>query len=140
MAVSTFNQIKAVFFTLALGSTRLFADGEAAAAAPGQPTLSPFIPLIIIFGIFYFLILRPQQKKTKEHQKYLTQLKKGEMVITNAGMIGTIKSVSDKFVTLEVDKDVCIKMLKSQVLESAESLKETGKDTKKKSLATQTQG
>lgn len=110
----------------------------AEAAPQAQPTLSPFIPLIIIFGIFYFLILRPQQKKTKEHQRFITELKKGEMVVTQAGIIGTVKTVSDRFVTLEVDRGVCLKMLKTQVLESAGALKET-KDTKKAALAPQTQ-
>ena len=106
-------------------------------AAPA-PAVTPFIPLMIIFGIFYFLILRPQQKKAKLHEKYLTELKKGEMVITNAGIIGTIKLISEKFVTLEVDKGVCLKILKSQIMESADSLKESKEPKKNGSLSAQT--
>lgn len=89
--------------------------------------LSPFIPLILIFGIFYFLILRPQQKKMKLQQQFLTELKKGDMVITNAGIIGTIRTLSEKFVTLEVDEGVCLKIVRSQVLESANTLKDDPK-------------
>ena len=112
------SQLMMVELAIADGAT-----GGAAAAGP-HDAFKPFLPLIIIFGIFYFLILRPQQKKTKEHQKFVTELKRGEMVVTNSGIIGTIKNISDKFITLEVDQGVCIKMLKTQVLESANALKD----------------
>lgn len=98
--------------------------------------ISPMIPLVIIFAIFYFLILRPQQKKNKQHQKFLTELKRGEMVVTNSGIIGTIKNISDRFITLEIDQGVCMKILKGQILESANNLKETKKEG---SAATQPQ-
>ena len=109
-----------------------------AAAGAGQGGLTPFIPLLIIFGIFYFLILRPQQKKQKEHQTFLTGLKKGDMVITNAGIIGTIRTLNDKFVTVEVDEGVCLKILRGQIAENAANLnKEESKP--KGSLLSQTQ-
>lgn len=92
-----------------------------------QGGLSPFIPMIVIFGIIYFLILRPQQKKMKLQQQFLTELKKGDMVITNAGIIGTIRTLSEKFVTLEVDEGVCLKIVRSQILESANVLKDDPK-------------
>ena len=116
-----------------------FALAEAAPAASQSPGMSPFIPLIIIFAIFYFLILRPQQKKNKQHKKFVTELKRGEMVVTNAGIIGTIKNVSEKFVTLEVDRDVCIKILKNQISESANALKDTKETKKTNSTAAQRQ-
>jgi len=94
-----------------------------AEAAPGaQGGVTPFIPLILIFGIFYFLILRPQQKKQKEQQVFLSNLKRGDMVITNAGIIGTLRTLNEKFVTLEVDEGVCIKVLRGQIAESAANL------------------
>lgn len=108
---------------LGLFQTLALADGQAAAAKP-QDGIAPFIPLILIFAVFYFLILRPQQKKQKEQQKFLSALKRGDMVVTNAGIIGTIRTVSDKFVTLEVDENVCLKILRSQVLESAANLRD----------------
>lgn len=88
-----------------------------------QQAVSPLVPLLLMFAIFYFLMIRPQQKRQKQHQQFLTDLKKGDMVITNGGIVGTIKSLSDKLVTLEVDNNVCIKLLRSQILESANSLK-----------------
>lgn len=104
-------------------STFLFSTLALAEAAPGgQGGVAPFVPLILIFAIFYFLILRPQQKKAKEHQKFLSEMKRGDMVITNAGIIGTIRTLSDKFVTLEVDDDVCLKVLRSQIAENAQNL------------------
>lgn len=88
-----------------------------------QQAVSPIIPLVLMFAIFYFLMIRPQQKRQKQHQQFLTDLKKGDMVVTNGGIVGTIKNLSDKLVTLEVDNDVCIKLLRAQILESANSLK-----------------
>jgi preprotein translocase subunit YajC len=99
---------------------------EGAGADPRQG-FSPFIPMILIFGIFYFLILRPQQKKMKLHQQFVSELKRGDMVITQAGIIGTVRTLGDKFVTLEVDEGVCLKIVRSQILESANTLKEEAK-------------
>jgi len=100
---------------------------EGAGAGDIRQGLSPFIPLILIFGIFYFLILRPQQKKMKLHQQFISELKRGDMVITNSGIIGTVRTLGDKFVTLEVDEGVCLKVVRSQILESANTLKEEAK-------------
>ncbi len=99
-------------------------------AAPGQGGMTPFIPLILIFGIFYFLIIRPQQKKQKLHAQFLTELKRGDMIVTNAGIIGMIKVLSDKFVTLEIDDGVNMKVLRNHVSESANNLKEETKPAK----------
>jgi preprotein translocase subunit YajC len=104
-------------------SSVLLADAPVAAAP--REGVTPFIPLLLIFGVFYFLILRPQQKKQKELQKFLSELKRGDMVITQSGIIGTIKTVSDKFVTLEVDENVNLKILKSHIAENAATLKDT---------------
>jgi preprotein translocase subunit YajC len=99
-------------------------------AAPGPQGMTPFIPLILIFGIFYFLIIRPQQKKQKLHAQFLTELKRGDMIVTNAGIIGMIKVLSDKFVTLEIDDGVNMKVLRNHVSESANNLKEETKPSK----------
>jgi preprotein translocase subunit YajC len=100
---------------------------DAAPAAPGQGGITPFLPLILIFGIFYVLILRPQQKKQKQHDTFVQTLKRGDMVITASGIIGTIRAVSEKFVTLEIDDGVCFKILKNQIAENANTLKEEAK-------------
>lgn len=104
----------------------LFAEGTPAAgvSALGREGLTPFIPLIMIFGVFYFLILRPQQKRQKDQKLFITELKRGDMVVTQSGIIGTVKTVGEKFISLEVDQGVSLKILKSQILESAANLKE----------------
>lgn len=92
-----------------------------------QQGLTPFIPLLMIFGIFYFLVIRPQQRKAKHQQKYLSELKRGDLVITSGGIIGTIRNLNEKFVTLEIDEGVCLKILRSQISEGASTLKEESK-------------
>ncbi|NBT58690.1 preprotein translocase subunit YajC [bacterium] len=120
-----------VSFLLVLVSNLGFAE----AAPTSREGVTPFIPLLLIFGVFYFLILRPQQKKQKEQLKFISELKRGDMVITQAGIIGTIKTVSDKFVTLEVDDNVHLKVLKSQIAENAATLKESKTATTKEVTA-----
>ncbi len=87
----------------------------ATAEAPKQSTLGMFMPFVIMLAVMYFIMIRPQQKKMKEHQGMLSGLKDGDEVITSAGIIGTIQGMSDKVVTLEVAKNVHMKVLKSQV-------------------------
>ncbi len=92
------------------------APGSAAAAAPQQPgALGLALPFIVMLGIMYFLMIRPQQKRMKEHQTLVTSLKNGDEVVTSSGILGTIAGMSEKVVTLEVAKNVQIKVLKSQV-------------------------
>ena len=116
--------IGSLWILMLILSTSVFA--EAPATSP-QAALSPFIPLILIFGIFYFLIIRPQQKKAKLHQQFIAELKRGDMVVTAAGIIGTIKTLADKFVTMEIDEGVVMKILRNQILESANKLKDEPK-------------
>lgn len=88
----------------------------APAGAPPQP--GPFgmlMPFILMFGVIYFLIIRPQQKKMKEHQGTLEKIKYGDEIITNAGIFGKITGITDKVLTVEIADGVKIKMLKSQV-------------------------
>jgi preprotein translocase subunit YajC len=86
-------------------------------AAPAKPsTLESIFPFFIIFAVFYFLIIRPQAKQRKEHAALLTQLKKGDQVITASGIYGSIEGLNEKIITLEVAQGVKIKVLRSQVL------------------------
>jgi preprotein translocase subunit YajC len=115
---------------IAIGSALIAAVpalAETAPAAPAQQGVAPFVPLILMGAIFYFLIIRPQQKKQKLHAQFLTELKRGDMVVTSSGIIGTIKTLSEKFVTLEIDEGVCLKLLRAQVAEGANNLKEETK-------------
>lgn len=74
-----------------------------------------FLPFILMFGVIYFLMIRPQQKKAKEQQSMLGALKHGDEVVTTSGLLGKVTGITDRVVTLEVADDVRVKMLKSQV-------------------------
>ena len=90
------------------------AYAQAGGAAPGGQ-LAPLLMMILFIVIFYFLLIRPQQKKAKEHQAMLGKLASGDEVLTAGGIVGKIVEVSDGFVTLEIAKDVHIKVQKFQV-------------------------
>ena len=78
-------------------------DAYAQGGAPGggDPLLS-FLPIVLIFAVFYFLMIRPQQKRAKEHKAMVEALSKGDEVVTNGGVLGKITKVGDHFVTIEV--------------------------------------
>ena len=73
------------------------------------------IPLVLIFVIFYFLLIRPQQKKTKEHKNMIDNLKKGDKIITSGGMYGVIEAVGTNTVSVKVGENVKIKLGKAYV-------------------------
>jgi len=83
-------------------------------AAPQSGLLS-FLPLIIIFIIFYFLLIRPQMKRAKEHRQLVAQLSSGSEVVTNGGLLGRITNVGESFVTVEVAQNVQVKVQKHAV-------------------------
>jgi preprotein translocase subunit YajC len=85
--------------------------------ASGQQAggIMAFMPFLMMFGVLYFLILRPQQKKLKEQQDMLTSLKHGDEIITSSGLLGKVTGITEKVVTLEVADNVKVKMLKSQI-------------------------
>ena len=87
-----------------------FAMGQGGAAG-GQPGgFTAFIPLIIMFAIFYFLLIRPQQKKSKAHREMISTLKKGDRVVTSGGIHGRITSTDETSVTVEIADRVRIKI------------------------------
>ena len=88
---------------------------HAQSAAKGPSGIEQFIPWILIFVVFYFFMIRPQSKQRKQHQDFLQNLKRGDQVLTASGILGTIEGITDKFVTLEVDAGVKMKILRSQV-------------------------
>ena len=73
-----------------------------AQAAPGGSDLMTFLPMIAIFVVFYFLLIRPQQKKAKEAKAMLEALQKGDEVVTAGGMLGRISKLTDQYATVEV--------------------------------------
>ena len=75
-----------------------------------------FIPLILIFVIFYFFLIRPQQKKIKEHKNMVTSLKRGDQVVTSGGIVGQIEKVhDDDKIDLQISENVTVKVVKSTV-------------------------
>lgn len=76
-----------------------------ASGMPAPNAVLNFVPLVLIFGIFYFLLLRPMQKQRKETAKMLSELQSGNVVLTTGGIIGTIVSMSDDAVILRVKPD-----------------------------------
>jgi len=92
---------------------------EAAAAAPKEFSFVELTPIILLIFIFYFLIIRPQSKKMKEHQAMINNLKIGNKVLTNGGIIGVVKEVFEKEnqVEIEIAENVRVKVLKNYVAE-----------------------
>lgn len=90
------------------------ASAYAQDAAPTGGLMS-FLPLIIIFIIFYFLLIRPQMKRAKEHKQLVSQLSKGDEIVTNGGLLGRITDVGESFVTVELADNVTIKLQKHAV-------------------------
>jgi preprotein translocase subunit YajC len=91
------------------------APGGAGGAGGGMAAFQQIIPLVFMFAIFYFLLIRPQQKKAKEHKALLEAMKKGDNVITAGGVHGKVTAVEDELVTLEVANNVNIKITKSYI-------------------------
>ena len=89
-----------------------------AQAAPAAQTSSPFSPLIVMvvfFAIFYFIAIRPQMKRAKEHRAMLGQLAKGDEVVTSGGIAGRVVDIGDAFLELEIAPGTTIKLQKSAI-------------------------
>jgi preprotein translocase subunit YajC len=86
----------------------------AAPAEQPNPIMS-FLPLILIFVVFYFLLIRPQQKRAKEHKEMVAALAKGDEVVTNGGLLGKITEVGDNFIQLQVSDSVEVKVQRQAV-------------------------
>jgi preprotein translocase subunit YajC len=84
--------------------------------AGGMEGFKTFIPLILMFVIFYFLLIRPQQKRQKDHKALLANLKRGDDIITAGGVMGRITGVAETFITIEVAEKVRIKIARGQIM------------------------
>jgi preprotein translocase subunit YajC len=113
-------------FSLLLGAPQT-SDGSPASG--GNPLIS-FLPLIAIFAIFYFLIIRPQNKKQKETQKMLSTLKKGDRIVTIGGIHGVIQSVKETTVIVRVDENTKLEFSRSAVSGVESQGKEEKEDKK----------
>jgi preprotein translocase subunit YajC len=93
------------------------ADAGAQAASATPPSFDP-MALVLPIGLvvlFYFFLIRPQSKRQKEHKQMVSELQKGEEVLTSGGILGKITKVNDDFITLEIAKDVSLNIQKSAV-------------------------
>jgi len=98
------------------------AGGSGEAAGGGLMTI---LPLILMFVIFYVLLIRPQQKKAKEHRAFLENLKRGDKVVTSGGLYGEITGMTDQTITLEVADKIRVKVGRGYI--AAFAPKESGK-------------
>ena len=90
-----------------------FAYAQAAAQQPSM--LASFIPLILIFLIFYFLLIRPQQKKQKEHKVLLDSIQRGDEILSSGGILGKVIKVDNNKLTVEISKGVNVTIIRSTV-------------------------
>ncbi|HVY86686.1 MAG TPA: preprotein translocase subunit YajC [Caulobacterales bacterium] len=103
----------------------MFFITEAYAQAPGtaggpdstMAFLVQVAPLVLIFIVFYFLMVRPQQRRMKAHQEMITALKRGDVIVTSGGLIGKVKSVQDDEVRVELAPNVEVRVVRSTISE-----------------------
>jgi len=89
--------------------------GTGGAGGEGAGGFAGFIPLILMFVIFYFLLIRPQQKRTKDHRAMIANLKKGDRIITSGGIHGRITGMDEATLTVEIADKVRVKVARANV-------------------------
>ena len=92
-----------------------FVIAQAAPAAGAPNPIMTFLPLILLFAVFYFLMIRPQMKRQKEHKNMVAALSKGDEVVTNGGIAGKVDEVGESFITVEIAPNVKVKLQKGAV-------------------------
>lgn len=98
-------------------ATPAYAQAAAAGADPMAGAMMQILPLVLILVVFYFLLIRPQQQARKRHQDMVANLKKGDIIVTSGGMIGTIRSVKDDEVRVELAPNVEVRVLRHTIAE-----------------------
>lgn len=98
----------------------MFTTSALAQTATGAPGAGDFIgmivPLVAIMGVFYFLMIRPQQRKAKEHQDLISQISRGDTVVTHGGLIGKVfRVVDDKEILVEIGENVKVRVLRQGI-------------------------
>ncbi len=112
------------------------AYAQAAGGAPdGASMLMQFLPLILIFVVFYFLLIRPQQKKAKEHKAMLEALRRGDRIVTGGGIVGTVAKATDDELVVEIAENVRVRVMRgtvTAVLSKGEPVSDKPTDAEKK--------
>ena len=105
------------------------AYAQAAGGAGGAGAIAQFIPLILIFVIMYFLILRPQQKRMKDHRNMVSELKRGDQVVTQGGLIGKVTDVKDDELSVEIAQGVKVRVVRATIAQVVTQPKPTAANT-----------
>jgi preprotein translocase subunit YajC len=92
-----------------------FINNAWAAEAPQQGGIMSLLPLLILFAVFYFFLIRPQMKQAKEHKTMVGALVIGDEIVTTGGLLGKIKEIGDNFIVLEIAKEVQVKIQRNAV-------------------------
>ena len=99
-----------------------FAYAQATGASGGQGLLIQLLPLILIFVVFYFLLIRPQQKRVKQHKEMVNSLKAGSLVVTSGGIVGKVVKINDDiFITVNISDNVDVKIKRDTIVELLEN-------------------
>ena len=107
-----------------------YAMAPGADGGQGGSGFTAIIPLVLMFAIFYFLLIRPQQKKAKQQQEMLNELKRDDSVITTGGIYGKITGVTDTIITLEIAPNVRIRVTKGSISGKASTEQKPAEDKK----------
>ena len=100
----------------------LLMGGRPDAGAGASSGFSFLVPVLAIMAIYYWLLIRPQQKQAQQHRSLLESLKKGDDVVTDAGLVGTVVAIQDDYVVLKADDKVKLQFLKSKVASSVAAI------------------
>jgi preprotein translocase subunit YajC len=92
-----------------------FSNAFAQGSGGAESSLMSFLPLILMFGVLYFIMIRPQMKRQKEHRNMLSAMAKGDEVVTNGGIVGKVTKVSDAYVGVEIAEGTEITVQKGSV-------------------------
>lgn len=107
-----------------------YAMGAGGAGGEGAGGFTGFIPLILMFVIFYFLLIRPQQKRSKEHRQMVSSLKKGDRIVTSGGIHGRITGLDDTTLTVEIADKVRVKVARGNVSAMVQPASQSQSDKK----------
>ena len=109
----------------------LISPAWAQGAGGGLDGIGAFLPLILIFVVFYFLLIRPQQKKAKQHRAMLSGLRRGDKIVTNGGLIGTISRVPNETeLIVEIADDIKVHVMRGMVAEALSKSEPATEDSK----------
>jgi preprotein translocase subunit YajC len=111
-----------------LGDMLAMAGMPGGAQGQGGNPLTMFVPMIIIFGIFYFMLIRPQQRKEKERKEMISNVKSGERVVFSGGIYGTVTNIKDKTLVIKIAENVKIEVARGAVNQVLGPGERTGTD------------